>query len=333
MRTLAQLRHVAAAALFAAAAPAIALATDFQVVVTGQVSTVSAGAPTPLAGVAVGDPFTLTLQSTGLPFPGLPTFASYAVDADAGQLEIGGSVFTFADGIQKITATSGAFGGSVGGGARLLTPAAPGADLSAGFSLMDPASSVITTAFLDQLIGTTIVPGALTIEASVTDNAANELLTVAVAELRILDEPCEEVGSSYCTATPNSAGTEGRIVACGSTAVSDGDLTLTARRLPASVTGIFAASRTQDLVPLAGGSQGNLCLGGVIGRFVGPQQILDSGTAGRFSLAVDLGQIPEGSAPVAALPGETWNFTAWYRDTSGGAMTSNFTDAVSVTFQ
>jgi len=31
-------------------------------------------------------------------------------------------------------------------------------------------------------------------------------------------------------------------------------------------------------------------------------------------------------------PDQTWNFQAWYRDSFGGAATSNFTDAVSVVF-
>ena len=36
--------------------------------------------------------------------------------------------------------------------------------------------------------------------------------------------------------------------------------------------------------------------------------------------------------PVAIQPGDTWNFTAWYRD-QNPTPTSNFTDAVQVPFQ
>ena len=46
-------------------------------------------------------------------------------------------------------------------------------------------------------------------------------------------------------------------------------------------------------------------------------------------MPVDLNGIPSGSGFVAVQPGETWNFQCWYRD---GA-TSNFTDAVSITFE
>ena len=69
---------------------------------------------------------------------------------------------------------------------------------------------------------------------------------------------------------------------------------------------------------------GNLCLGGAIGRYAGPSGI---------SLAIDLTQLPQPTGPVTALPGESWNFTAWHRDTSGMGATSNFTDGLAVTFQ
>ncbi|MCP3913994.1 MAG: hypothetical protein GY711_00380, partial [bacterium] len=45
---------------------------------------------------------------------------------------------------------------------------------------------------------------------------------------------------------------------------------------------------------------------------------------------VDPGALP--TAPASAiLPGETWNFQAWHRDHTPG-LTSNFTEAMSVTF-
>ena len=88
------------------------------------------------------------------------------------------------------------------------------------------------------------------------------------------------------------------------------------------------------LVVAAGGSQGNLCLGGNIGRFVGPGQVMDSGASGSFAMTVNLNAMPAPtlSGTVAVQPGDTWNFQAWHRDSVGGMATSNFTDAVSVTF-
>jgi len=75
----------------------------------------------------------------------------------------------------------------------------------------------------------------------------------------------------------------------------------------------------------------NLCLGGSIGRFVGPGQVMNSGASGSFTLTVDLSALPTPTGLVTAQPGETWNFQAWYRDANPGP-TSNFTDAVAVTF-
>ena len=37
-------------------------------------------------------------------------------------------------------------------------------------------------------------------------------------------------------------------------------------------------------------------------------------------------------ANIAVMPGDTWNFVAWYRDVNP-SNTSNFTDGLSVTFQ
>ena len=82
-----------------------------------------------------------------------------------------------------------------------------------------------------------------------------------------------------------------------------------------------------------GGSDGNLCLGGSIGRYVGPGQIVNSGATGSFTLPLDLTQTPTPTGLVAIAAGETWNFQAWHRDAVGGFATSNFTDGLAVQFQ
>ncbi len=76
-----------------------------------------------------------------------------------------------------------------------------------------------------------------------------------------------------------------------------------------------------------------LCLTGSIGRYVGPGQIRNSGATGEFSLALNLTQHPTPSGFVSVLAGDTWNFTAWYRDAVGGVATSNFTNGRSILFQ
>lgn len=142
------------------------------------------------------------------------------------------------------------------------------------------------------------------------------------------------IGTRYCApATSNSTGASGRLEVLGSNAVSVDDVTLEATDLPLQSAGYFLASATQGFVPLAGGSQGTLCLGGAIGRFVAPGQVQSSGSTGTFGLTIDVHAIPQPTGPITPAFGETWNFQAWYRDVVGGAATSNFTDAVAVTFR
>ena len=144
--------------------------------------------------------------------------------------------------------------------------------------------------------------------------------------------PTGGLGVSYCTANPNSTGVTGDISATGSDQVGLNDLTLTAGDLPANSFGFFLASQTQSQVANPGGSAGNLCLGGAIGRYVGPGQVLNSGSTGAFSLALDLTNTPQPTGTVAVQPGDTWNFTTWHRDAVGGTTTSNFTDGLWITF-
>ena len=80
---------------------------------------------------------------------------------------------------------------------------------------------------------------------------------------------------------------------------------------------------------MPGGSQGNFCLGGDIGRF--NANVLNTGADGNFELAIGTSSMPT-NPPRPILAGETWNFQAWFRD-RGLFDTSAFTDAVSITFQ
>ncbi|MEZ6013589.1 MAG: hypothetical protein R3F49_00620 [Planctomycetota bacterium] len=141
------------------------------------------------------------------------------------------------------------------------------------------------------------------------------------------------IGANYCNTNANSTGVSGRIDAYGSTAVASNDVTLTATDLPNSAFLFFLTSTSTGQINNPGGSQGNLCLGGAIGRYVGAGQIQNTGMTGSASLALNLNQIPTPNGFVAATAGQTWNYQAWHRDVVGGAATSNFTDATSVTYQ
>ena len=140
-------------------------------------------------------------------------------------------------------------------------------------------------------------------------------------------------GLNFCgPAVPNSTGQSGVMSATGSMAAASNDLTISASDLPVNSFAFFLTSMAQNTVAQPGGSQGVLCLGGAIGRYVGPGQILNSGAAGSVSLALDLTQVPQPTGFVSVQPGETWNFQAWFRDAVGGSATSNFTDGLEVTF-
>ena len=140
------------------------------------------------------------------------------------------------------------------------------------------------------------------------------------------------VGSPYCATNANSTGSSGVLSASGSPLVSANDLTLEASSLPNNSFGFFLASLDQGFVQNPGGSAGNLCLGGSIGRYVGPGQIKNAGTTGAFSLTLDLTQVPQPTGFVAIAGGETWRFQTWHRDAVGGSTTSNFTNGLEIDF-
>ncbi|MEM9382052.1 MAG: hypothetical protein AAGB93_19000, partial [Planctomycetota bacterium] len=145
----------------------------------------------------------------------------------------------------------------------------------------------------------------------------------------LLDD--DPVGDLVCDpAVPNSTGSSGRLTAFGSDRVADDDLTLLGSGLPPNALALLIVAPATGLTPQPGGSQGVLCLGGQIGRFV-PQAFTTSpwGDGGH---RVDLGAIPGPVGVRATAPGDTWVFQMWHRDANPGA-TSNFTRAVSITFQ
>ncbi|MEZ6017668.1 MAG: hypothetical protein R3F49_21345 [Planctomycetota bacterium] len=142
------------------------------------------------------------------------------------------------------------------------------------------------------------------------------------------------IGTVYCSpAVPNTSGNSATMSASGSVVAAQNSLTLTADGLPTNAFGFFLTSTTQGALNQPGGSQGVLCLGGSIGRYVGPGQIQNSGAQGQIMLALDLTQTPTPTGLVTIMSGETWNFTAWFRDSVGGTATSNFANGLEIFFQ
>ena len=77
-----------------------------------------------------------------------------------------------------------------------------------------------------------------------------------------------------------------------------------------------------------GGSQGNICLSGALGRYNGQVGQVDS--FGTFTRTLSISSVPV-NPPISVQIGETWNFQAWYRDQNPGTV-SNFTQGLAVTF-
>ncbi|MCP3915028.1 MAG: hypothetical protein GY711_05695 [bacterium] len=97
--------------------------------------------------------------------------------------------------------------------------------------------------------------------------------------------------------------------------------------VPTGQFGYYLMARTQSLVPLFGGSQGNLCLGLPLVRF--RQDILVADAARQMRYAPDLTALPQSTT---FLPGETWTFQCWFRDLNP-ALTSNTSSALAITFR
>ncbi|HPF13758.1 MAG TPA: VCBS repeat-containing protein, partial [Planctomycetota bacterium] len=144
----------------------------------------------------------------------------------------------------------------------------------------------------------------------------------------------DSMGTNYCgPAALNSNLGWGMMWATGSPLASANDLTLHASNLPPSQFAYFLVSQARGTIVMPGGSQGTLCLGGMIGRFNQAGQILFSDGTGNISLAVDTTAIPTPTVPATIQPGQTWNLTAWYRDFVAGQSTSNFSDGLEIMFR
>lgn len=137
--------------------------------------------------------------------------------------------------------------------------------------------------------------------------------------------------ANYCTSTPNSTfSVTGLWVSALDLNARSMDLEVTS--MPAGQFGFIATSLTPDQVDMPGGSAGNLCIGGAIGRLVGGV-VFQSDSGGAATVLVDLDSIPTPNGATQVIAGETRYFQAWHRDlTFGGAATSNFSRGLSLSF-
>ncbi len=172
------------------------------------------------------------------------------------------------------------------------------------------------------------VDGTLLAFESASTDLVDDDLSIEV-DLFAYEYPLPPIGTAYCPAVVNSSGNAAEIGATGSIAVADNDVTLATTGMPPGEFGYYLTSQTQGLVVQPGGSSGNLCLGGTIGRYI--QDVQNTGVTGSFELVIDLTSLPL-TPPVAVLPGETWNAAPWCRDTPVFD-TAHVSNGVSIPFQ
>ena len=156
--------------------------------------------------------------------------------------------------------------------------------------------------------------------------------TSSIGDVFVMMDLMDGVGSAYCVAQPNSTGGASSISGTGNSAAASNMLTLDVCGLPAGVMGYFVTSLETNLIVNAGGSSGDLCIASfTMGRY--SMSTLTSDAGGNVSLSLDLTQVPSPVGPVAAVAGETRYWQFWHRDTNAMGATSNFSNALCVTFE
>ncbi len=143
---------------------------------------------------------------------------------------------------------------------------------------------------------------------------------------------CSGLGSVYCDpGVLTSTGSPALLRAFGSDTAVDNLVTLVASGIPTGEFGYFLNGTQATLVAAPGGSVGNLCVGGSLGRYNTGIEVFNSGATGEGLLVLDLVLTPTPSGATAIIAGDTWYFQCWFRDTP--ASTSNFSNGLSITFQ
>jgi len=132
-----------------------------------------------------------------------------------------------------------------------------------------------------------------------------------------------DVGTAYCTSTPNSTGMAAALAAAGSPVVANNAFSLVATQAPAGRLGLFFFGQGQQQTPFG---DGFLCVSSSVHR-VPPAIVVDA--AGVAWRTLDLT-----SPPAAGLltSGSTWSFQFWFRDPPGGPAGFNLTHGLQVDF-
>ncbi|MEM6674382.1 MAG: hypothetical protein AAF726_16165 [Planctomycetota bacterium] len=329
----ARFTHLAAAASLLTAS---AFAGDYRVTIDGSVLiTVPTPLGAPFTNVTIGAPVQIVAEFDGPPNVVTSTVFQYPLDATSGGVTIGGVTYSYLPSFGDLTI----FDDQLSGDVITITAevVTPGPVLTMAFGFADPTGTSLSSPNVADLDGRTLqsnVSTGISITGGLQNATSSLVIAVNASTMRFQDlgGGGGGIGMAYCNAAQNSTGATGRTRATGSRIASANNLTLAATNLPNNTFGFFLTSQSQGFVQNPGGSSGNLCLGGAVGRYVGPGQVKNSGLSGSFALQLNLSQTPTPNGLVAVQAGQTWNFTAWFRDSAGGSVTSNFTDGFAVSF-
>ena len=218
-------------------------------------------------------------------------------------------------------------------GGSYSCPATPEQHRSQGVYIRLPYRSGCDTNYREYFLGAWV-------NDATTSSTAENAVGAGMVELyrHLLQEaittweqaPCTPF-VNYCTTVPNSTGLSSTAYAQGSPFILGNDFNMNAHSLPQNVF-CFLLVGTQDaFVQNPGGSLGNLCVGGEIGRYWASLQ--NTGSQGTVNYPVNLNAIPKPTPPsMPVQAGETLYFQWWHRDTVNGAPASNFTNGLRATF-
>ncbi|MEM6674775.1 MAG: hypothetical protein AAF726_18150 [Planctomycetota bacterium] len=145
----------------------------------------------------------------------------------------------------------------------------------------------------------------------------------------VIENEAKIAGRQYCDANENVSGESAWMRVHGNQSAST-DHRLYCQNLPENSFGYFIVGDGNAVTPFPGGSAGNLCISGAVGRY--SNSVASSGPSGVLQLVIDPSALPQPNGTTAAQPGEEWYFQCWTRDSQGGTPTSNFSNGVRVTF-
>jgi hypothetical protein len=325
-------KSLAALAVASLALSPLASAEDARITCTGTVASVDNGGvgSQPFANAAVGEAITIVFDveiARQLPFGDY----LYLVNSPSSSVAIGAASDGLAFSILNTFTLRNDFG-QLGDVFALDAQLASNAATRFQLFLVNIDGQALNTQDVRDLYGTSLALGSFQV-AHFAVYGPTGSLSLTVSSVAIDAAPGGVLGTPYCTAVPNSTGAIGITSAFGLQTPGDNDLTLTASGLPNGAFGYFLVSADQSFIAGAGGSAGNLCLGGAVGRFVGQDQVMQADFGGEIALPVDLRELPSPTGSQVVQAGQTWNFQLWHRDALTTGQSSNFTRALELSFQ